>query len=251
MSEDILVVKNGDVLEITLNCPERGNAMSDPMIVELGDILEREHEKVRLIVLRGAGDDFCAGRASGAARSAAQPANPPASPPEALQVRAFSDHVFRCYGLLRSSRAPVLAVVQGKALGFGFALAAAADITIAADTAQFQIPEFSHNIMPTMVMSSMIDRVPLKALMYNVWTSQMISPQKALSIGAVSDVVPRADLEAAVGALVQRLVQSPKPAVLAVKEYGVNSQPIDMTKAVHFARSLHALVNSSSELKRK
>jgi enoyl-CoA hydratase len=243
MSADILVAQASDILEITLNCPERGNAMSDPMIVELGDIVEREHDRVRLIVLRGAGEDFCAGRSN--------PGTRPPAPPEALQVRTFSDHVFRCYGLLRRSNAPVLAVVQGRALGFGFALAAAADITIAADSAQFQVPEFNHNIMPTMVMSSMIDRVPLKALMYNVWTSQMISPQKALAIGAISDVVPRAELEATVDALVQRLANAARPAVLAVKEYGVNAQPIDMAKAVHFARSLHAMVNSSSELKRK
>jgi hypothetical protein len=128
---------------------------------------------------------------------------------------------------------------------------AAADITICADTAQFQVPEFNHNIMPTMVMSSMIDRVPLKALMYNVWTSQMISPERALAIGAISDIVPAAELADKVAALVQRLADSAKPAVLAVKEYGVNAQPIDMSKAVHFARSLHALVNSSSQLKRK
>jgi hypothetical protein len=54
-----------------------------------------------------------------------------------------------------------------------------------------------------------------------------------------------------VAALVKRLADSARPAVLAVKEYGVNAQPIDMSKAVHFARSLHALVNSSSQLKRK
>lgn len=241
MSEDMIVGYAGDVLEITFNRPERGNAMSDQMIRDLGDIIEREHEKARLIVLRGNGDDFCAGRFNtGGAR-----------PTEALEVREFSDHVFRCYGLLRRSEAPVIAQVQGRALGFGFALAAAADITICADTAQFQVPEFNHNIMPTMVMSSMIDRVPLKALMYNVWTSQMISPERALAIGAVSDVVPAAELADKVSALVKRLSDSARPAVHAVKEYGVNAQPIDMSKAVHFARSLHALVNSSSQLKRK
>ena len=242
MSEDILVGYAGDVLEITFNQPERGNAMSDQMIRDLGDIIEREHEKARLIVLRGKGDDFCAGRFNSGPRPAA---------PEALEVREASDHVFRCYGLLRRSNAPVIAEVQGRALGFGFALAAAADITICADTAQFQVPEFNHNIMPTMVMSSMIDRVPLKALMYNVWTSQMISPERALAIGAVSDIVPAAELADKVSALVKRLSDAARPSVLAVKEYGVNAQPIDMSKAVHFARRLHALVNSSSQLKRK
>lgn len=243
MSDDLLLKLSGDTVEITLNQPERGNSMSDAMIRELGDLIEEHGESARLIVLRGAGADFCAGRfGTGGARSA---------PPEALEVRDFSDHVFRCYGLLRNSKAPVLAVVKGRALGFGFALAAAADITIAADNAQFQIPEFSHNIMPTMVMSSMIDRVPMKALMYNVWTSQMISAQKALAIGAVSDVVPEADLDQHVVALIDRLAASPKAAVLAVKEYGVEAQPIDMNKAVHFARAIHAMVNSSSTLRRK
>jgi enoyl-CoA hydratase len=242
MSEDLIIKQTGDVLEITLNQPERGNAMSDPMIVELSEIIEREHEKVRLFVLRGAGEDFCIGRSSmGRARP---------NSPEAYDVRGMSDHVFHCYGLLRRSVAPVLAVVQGRAAGFGYALAAAADITIASDKARFSIPEFDHNIMPTMVMSSMIDRVPLKALMYNVWTCQEMTPEHALMIGSISDIVPHAELETRVTAFIDRLAGKPKPGVLAVKEYGVNAQAIDMSKAVHFARSLHAMVNSSSQMKR-
>ena len=136
------------------------------------------------------------------------------------------------------------------AAGFGFALAAAADITIAADTAKFSIPEFNHGIMPTMVMSSMIDRVPLKALMYHVWTSKVISAVKAMEIGAVSEVVPEAELEKTAQAFIDRMLHFKRPAVLAVKEYGVNAQPIDMSKAVNFARSLHAMVNSANEMKR-
>ncbi len=242
MSERIVADYKGEILEIVFNRPDKGNAMSDEMIVELGDILEREQRKARLIVLRGAGEEFCAGRAPEGARRA--------PPIDAFETREFSDHVFRCYGLLRASHAPVLAVVQGKALGFGFALAAAADVTIAADTARFQIPEFEHNIMPTMVMSSMIDRVPLKALMYHVWSYDMISPEKALAMGAVSDVVPRADLETAVERFTACILQAPRPAVHAVKEYGVNASPIDMGKAAHYARSLHAMVNSASAMKR-
>ena len=240
MSEAIVVARDGDVVTLTLNEPDVGNALTDPQIVALGDILEREQDQARLIVLRGAGADFCAGRRSGPR---------PPTPPEALRLRALSDHVFRCYGLLRRSPAPVLAIVQGRALGFGFALAAAADITIAAEDAQFQIPEFNHNIMPTMVMTAMIDRVPMKALMYHVWTSKMISAQKAMAIGAVSEVVAPGELDATARALIERLAAAPRPAVLAVKEYGVNAQAIDMSKATGFARSLHAMVNASSEMR--
>lgn len=243
MSDDFLFDRSGDILTITINHPERGNAMSEAMIAELGDVIEQEHDSLRLIVLRGAGDNFCVGRAS--------MTTPKPALQEAYALRAASDVVFRCYGLIRRSNAPVLAVVQGRAAGFGYALAAAADITIAAETASFSIPEFNHNIMPTMVMSSMIDRVPLKALMYNVWSCQELSPSRAMAIGTVSEVVPAADLGKTVDAFIERLVRAPLPAVLAVKEYGVHAQPIDMPKAVHFARSLHAMVNASGEMKRK
>lgn len=243
MSDDFIIARRGEILDITINHPERGNGMSDPMIVELADLVESEGDKARLIVLRGAGADFCTGRSTmGAPRPQGL---------DALQTRAASDHVFRCYGIFRKCGAPILAVVQGQAAGFGFALAAAADITIAADTARFSIPEFNHNIMPTMVMSSMIDRVPMKALMYHVWTSKVISAAKAMEIGAVSEVVPAAELEAAAAAFIARMTDFPRPAVLAVKEYGVNAQAIDMSKAVSFARSFHAMINSAGEMKRK
>jgi enoyl-CoA hydratase len=242
MSDDFIIKNANEILDITINQPGRGNGMSDPMINELADLVEKEGDNVRLIVLRGAGKDFCIGRASmGAPRPAGL---------DAYQTRAISDHVFRCYGLFRKCNAPIMAVVQGQAAGFGFALAAAADITIAADTAKFSIPEFNHGIMPTMVMSSMIDRVPMKALMYHVWTSKVISAQKAMEIGAVSEVVPEAELEKTAQAFIDRMLHFKRPAVLAVKEYGVNAQAIDMSKAVSFARSLHAMVNSAHEMKR-
>ena len=77
MSDDLLVNLTGDVLEITLNRPERGNGMSDDMIRHLADVVEAEHEKARLIVLRANGDDFCIGRANmGAARPGAPEALP-------------------------------------------------------------------------------------------------------------------------------------------------------------------------------
>ena len=99
-----------------------------PRARDLGDIIEREHEKARLIVLRGNGDDFCAGRFNtGGARPNA---------PEALEVREFSDHVFRCYGLLRRSNAPVIAQVQGRCMTGGLMLAWCSDLIIASDDAQ-------------------------------------------------------------------------------------------------------------------
>jgi enoyl-CoA hydratase len=243
MADGVIVNKTDDLLEITLDSPDRGNGMTDDQIVFLGDTLEREHDKVRLIVLRANGADFCTGRAHLGQR--------PTTQPEALQLRQMHDIVFRVYGAVRHSKAPVLSVVKGRAFGFGCALASVCDITIADENARFAINEFNNNIMPTMVMSSLVDRIPLKALMYLVWTAKEIDARHAMSIGAVSEVVAAGEADATANALVARLMKAPRPAVFAVKEYAHGASAIDIGKAVAFARSLHALVNSSSQLKRK
>ena len=110
---DILSKQDGPVLNVTLNRPERGNAVSDEMVAQLTSILVGADKTSNLVVLRGAGNDFCVGRAAMGAT--------PKKEPDALERRTFSDVVFDCYGALRTCKVPVIAVVQGRALGFGCA----------------------------------------------------------------------------------------------------------------------------------
>jgi enoyl-CoA hydratase len=243
MTDSIRAERKGAAYAITLNRPEAANAVSDSMIVRLGDLLETVDSSVRVITIQGAGSDFCVGR---------EPPLPgaPRKPMEALELRRAHDIVFQVYGLVRNARVPVVAVVRGRALGFGFALAAVADITIAADSATFQIPEFAHNIMPTMVMSALIDRVPLKALMHRVYTAEAFGAEVALQIGAISAVKPASQLDSALETLLEQLLAAPTPALLAVKEFARNAQAIDINKAVEYARALHAVINTSSEMRR-
>ena len=241
MTDGVIVTKTGDILEITLDSPDRGNGMTDDQIIYLGDVLEREHASARMIVLRANGADFCMGRAHLGPR--------PTALPEALQLRRMHDIVFRVYGAVRHSKAPVVSVVKGRAYGFGCALASVCDITIAEESARFAINEMNNNIMPTMVMSSLVDRVPMKALMYMVWTAKEIDARHAMSIGAVSEVVPPGEADTTANALMDRFRSLPLPAVLAVKEYAHGANAIDIGKAVAFARSLHAMVNTSSDMR--
>jgi enoyl-CoA hydratase len=97
-------------------------------------------------------------------------------------VRDRRDH-FNLYGAFRNAKVPIIAVVQGRAVGLGCALAALCDITIASDRARFQLPEMSHRIMPTIAMSALVDRVPRKAATYLVYSTQEIDAQKALTLG--------------------------------------------------------------------
>jgi enoyl-CoA hydratase len=243
MTEAVNGERKGDVYAITLNRPETGNALSDAAIARLGDLLAAVNPAVRLITLQGAGADFCVGREP-------PPPGTPRKAMEALELQHAHDIVFRVYGLIRGARAPVVAKVRGRALGFGFALAAVADVTLAADDATFQIPEFAHAIMPTMVASAMIDRVPLKAMMYRIYSTQPFSAVEALQMGAVSAVTRPATLDAEVDKFIQRLLAAPTPALLAVKDYVRNAQAIDINKAVEYARALHAVTNTSSEMRR-
>jgi enoyl-CoA hydratase len=241
---DILTSQNGPIFNITLNRPQDGNAASDDMAEQLTRLLLGAPETADIIVLRGAGDDFCVGRSPAGRRPASNSA-------DALERRFGSDVVFDCYNAFRRVRAPVIGVVKGRALGFGCAIAAVCDITLAADSAQFQVPEMLHNIMPTMVMSALVDRVPRKAMSYFVYSTAMISATRAREAGLVSEVFPLAELDAAVETLCATMLKAPSPARLGVKEYTRTALDMGIPGAIDYARNLHATINSAAAMRPK
>lgn len=241
MSNEILTARKGPVLEITLNRPQIGNAASDAMAVELAKLLLGAGESAEIVVLRGAGEDFCVGRETMGKR-------PPGAPPEAFELRRRNDVVFNCYGAFRRCEVPVIGVVRGRAFGFGCAIAAVCDITLAADTATFQVPEMAHNIMPTMVMSALVDRVARKALTYLVWSTAVVGAARAREAGIVSEVFPEAELDAAVDALTAQIMRAPRPARVGCKDYARTALDMDVAGAIEYARSIHAVINSSMQM---
>jgi enoyl-CoA hydratase len=242
---DVLSRRENGVLEITLNRPDQGNGATDEMAQEVTRLIgEASDDGTQCIVLRGAGSDFCIGRAT-----MGQPQPP--GPVEAQVRKRANDVIFNTYGAIRNSPVPVIGVVQGRALGFGCAVAAVCDITLASDRATFQVPEMGHNILPTMVMSSFIDRVPRKAFTYLVYSTAVVSAERALSYGIVSDVVPAAELEERVAATVVAILMAPPIAVRGVKEYAKTAFGMSTQGAIDFARNIHAVVNSSSEMRPK
>jgi enoyl-CoA hydratase len=242
MSDDILTKQDGPVLRITLNQPERGNAVTDEMVARLTGLINDAPKTSDIVVLRGAGKDFCVGRAGMGSR--------PTVEPTAFARRNFSDIVFDAYGALRNSAIPVIGVVQGGAHGFGCAVAAACDVTIASDKATFSVPEMAHQIMPTMVMSSFVDRVPRKAMAYLVYSMFEVSAERALSYGIVSDVVPAAQLDTTVEKLVANMLKAPRISLTAAKEYVRSAPDMPVAGAIEYARNLHATINSAAEIRK-
>src|SRR5262249_12725509 len=111
-------------------------------------------------------------------------------------------------------------------------------------------PEMAHNIMPTMVMSALVDRVPRKAMTYLVWSTAVIGPQRALEAGIVSEVVPEAQLEAAVEALCKQIMTAPRPARVGCKDYARAALDMDVAGAMELARGIHAVIIGWRERRR-
>lgn len=239
---EILSRLDGEILRITLNRPEHGNMATDAMGHEIIRLLADAHNQARVVVLDGSGPDFCLGRAGMGGR--------PVKPQEAIERRRTSEVIYDTYGSVRACKVPVVCSARGRVEGFGCAIASVCDLTIAADTARFCIPEMEHAIMPTMVMSALIDRATTKGLNYLVYSAARVSAERAMMFGLVSDVVPAAELDGAVTKLCEKIISFPAVATEGTKEYLRRAFGMTTPDAVDFARNIHAVINSSSEIKK-
>src|ERR671919_756657 len=183
MPDPILKERDGDITTIILNRPEVGNRQTDAAWAQLTDMIDAAAKESRLILFKGAGEDFCLGR---------EAMGQPTPVLEAYAMREKSETIFNLYGAFRSAKVPILGVVQGRAVGLRCALAALCDITVASERARFQLPEMSHNIMPTIAMSALVDRVPRKAATYLVYSTQEIDANRLLcSASSAMSCLPR------------------------------------------------------------
>lgn len=244
MSNDLLVQQDGPVLRITLNRPDAGNGMTDAMAVEFAAVVNRAHESSELVLLRANGPDFCIGRAP-----RAKDAPPPAA--DAYRRRDEYDPIFNAYWAIRRSPVPVVGVIRGRAMGFGLAVTALCDVSFASDQAKFNIPEMDHNIMPTMVMSSVFDRMSRNAILWMTYSCDYIDAARAMTYGIVSTVVPDDRLDAEVARFCDTMANTPQPAIRGLKEFLRVAPTMDAQGGIDYARALHSLVNSSPEMKSK
>jgi enoyl-CoA hydratase/carnithine racemase len=239
MSDFVLRQTDGLVTTITLNRPEIGNLVSNEMGAEIAAMLDASRDS-RLIVLRGAGEDFCLGRDTATLRAAGLLKT-------AVDVRrGNTEPALALYAAVRNFPAPVIAVVQGRAIGLGCSLAALCDITIAADDSRFQLPEMDHGIPPCLAMSALLGNLTPKAIASLVYSTEIIDSARALTMGLVSRVVPAARLAAEAEAFIRKTVDRNPAALPAVKEYLRSAPRMDPQAASDFGSNLLAGVMSSS-----
>jgi enoyl-CoA hydratase len=240
MSEQIRIEQDGRVLRVTFNRPE-DNGVSDSMAAALSAALATAHETSDVVVVSSVGPDFCTGRIRDAG-------GPPAA--EAYARRPEYDAIFNSYKSVRSAQVPVVGILRGRVMGYGTALAALCDVSFAADTTTFNIPEITHNVMPTMVMSALYDRVNRNAILWMAYSAEFIDAKQAKDWGIVSQVVAQDKLDATAAGFLDVLLSRPRPAILGLKEYLRVAPRMDEQAAIDYARALHSMVNTSAAMKK-
>lgn len=181
MSTIIYKVENSTAT-ITLNRPERKNALNDELVNGLKDALRNAHkdENLRAIVIKGAGDDFC----SGADLSALQKI----SESSAIENRNDAQNLMELFALIRKVRIPVIAAVCGRALAGGCGLATACDIVLASKTALFGYPEVKIGFVPAIVMAILRRNVSEKRAFELITRGETFDAETAWSFGLVNRV---------------------------------------------------------------
>ncbi len=215
MTQPILMSLEEGIFSITLNRPAKRNALSAELIELMHEALERADldPLVRVVLIRGAGKDFCAGADLD---ELLESADRSVDENEASALR-----LGQIFERIRELPKPVLSVVQGRALAGGAGLATACDLLIAGASAQLGYPEIERGFAPAMVATLLRRMVGEKLALDLILTGRALTAEEARSAGLVTRVVPDADLERETLELARRLA-------------GVSSSALALTKRLYF-----------------
>jgi enoyl-CoA hydratase len=224
MAETIEVSWEAPLAVITLNRP-RGNPISWQMMTELGDALDEiaASPDIRAVVVAGRKRLFCVG--ADISEIGAMTAG--------HQAQAFSAQANRLFSRFQSLPQPMIAAIDGLALGGGLELALACDLRIAAENASFGLPEVKLGLMPGAGGTQRLPRlVGLGRAMEMIMTGRAIDAAEALRIGLVNQLAPAAELLGQAKSLAGRLADLPPLALKAVKHTVYRGFDLDMPAAL-------------------
>jgi methylglutaconyl-CoA hydratase len=209
MSDVLDVARKDGVLTLTLNRPDKRNALGTALIEALHAALDDADADpaVRVVALRGAGKDFCAGADLSELLASADRA-PADNERDALRLGEL-------FLRIRRLARPVVAVVQGRALAGGAGLATACDIVLAARSAQLGYPEIQRGFVPAMVMTILRRLAGERAAFDLVATGRVLGADDARAMGLVTRVADDAELESVAAELLATLA-SRSPTALAL-----------------------------------
>ncbi len=204
--DDLVVGREGAVVTVVLNRPERRNALTWPMVDRLrGAVADAKADPdVRVLVLTGAGDRaFCAGADLGGMAAGASE----------LELHDGRGQLARLFEDLWALGKPTIAKVRGACLAGGFGLALACDLVLAAEDATFGTPEVDVGLWPFMATVPLCRSMPPKKALELMLTGRRVGATEADRLGFVTRVVPGDQLDAATAELASALAAKSPTAV--------------------------------------
>lgn len=227
----------GGVARITLNRPDKRNAITSEMMSALRDALHTagDDTNVRVLLIRGAGKDFCAGLDLSEVLKSAED--------ESSSI-ASAQRLGDLYIAMRRHPKPIIAAVQGRALGGGAGIATASDLIIAAESAQFGYPEVKLGFIPAIVATMLRRAVNERQAMELALTGEPLSASRAHAIGLINRVYPDAEFDDSVERYVAALAEHPATAM------NLSKRLLYDTDGMSFEASIEAGVQANVQARR-
>ncbi|MFN7936242.1 MAG: enoyl-CoA hydratase/isomerase family protein [Bryobacteraceae bacterium] len=232
------------IFRITLNRPEKRNALDRDSILRLRALLKdaQQDEAARVVLLSGEGKDFC----SGADLSELQRIR------DAGTLENFEDAriLGELFQEMRRHPLPVIAAVRGRALAGGCGLATACDVVLAADNAQFGYPEVNIGFVPAMVMAILRRSISEKQAFDLLTTGRIVSAQEALAMGMINAVYPSETFESSVEDYASRMAARPASAVQLTKRLLYHMDGMGFDAAIDSGAQMNAIARMTADCRK-
>ncbi|MEK7277792.1 MAG: enoyl-CoA hydratase-related protein [Chloroflexota bacterium] len=231
------------VAEITLNRPDSLNAFDDTMAAELQDALKtaERDSAARALLLTGAGKGFCAGQDLGAVR-------------QRPEGHSFREHLLKTYNpivaKLQSIEKPVIAAVNGAAVGAGFGIALACDIRYASESAKFRMAFIGIGLAPDSGTSYFLPRlVGMGRALELAYTNDLIDAATALQLGLVNKVFPADELMPKAHELAAKLATGPTKGYGLTKRAMLHATSATLADALEYESHLQDIAGRTADHK--
>ena len=244
LDDAVLYVVEGEVAKITLNRPEKRNALNEAMIAGLKRALGQamREDPVRAVVITGSGKDFCAGADLSALQKVAS-----ASVDENLEDARSLMELFL---LIREVNVPVVAAVTGRALAGGCGLATACDLVLAASDARFGYPEVKIGFVPAMVLAILKRNVSEKRAFELLTAGEEIGAQEAFNNGLVNKVFEPGSFQDEVDSYLKKFSGTSKSAVSLTKKLLYQVDALDFTNALETGVDVNVIARMTEDCQR-
>lgn len=231
------------VATVWLNNPGRLNALSNKMVVGLGEELPRlaADDACRAIVLRGRGGVFCAGRDLTDLKAL--------QASDAAAIKAMYGHMQKMNEVIYYSPLPVISVIERYAFGIATMIATWTDIALAEENAQLGYPEVHHGITPYGAVPTLLNSMNQKAMMDLLLTGRRIKAEEAVRLGILTRAVPADRLDAELNDVLEHLSRGSAAAIRKSKQFVRDCETLTYQQGICAAteKHIHGLANPETK----